>query len=454
MIPTLRTTAPSAAVASTLWEVEHVFGRAPLDQFLTAIRGLSDALIRHLHRSDLTCAQQQLAVLKLCNLLVLRHQTEARNSHLVARPFGLLVDPSNSCNLRCPGCIHLSPFREEMSWPSGFLREETFAAFLAQFGPFATHINMYLSGEPLLNPKTPRLIEMARRYLLHTRMATSMSVEHVDFEALVASGLSSIQMCVDGASRETLPVYRRRGNFALIIANMRALVEARRKLRSATPYLVWIFLVFEHNKHEITIATKMAEDLGLDAVEFARPYAVGDHAPEVQVTRNVRYHRVTFRPEEPCRRTALDHSTVALSEAEIARAFDGAWPTPTTREPPVSESPELCPWLYESAGIDAHGRVIPCCCPPYANGDQVFGQIGAGSDPFNTRKYQFARDHFSRGAQWSEADGDDRPYCVGCEYEKRAETSRGDVCDYLVASSLFDNMPSDAIGLVEATLKP
>ena len=55
-----------------------------------------------------------------------------------------------------------------MSWPSGFLREETFAAFLAQFGPFATHINMYLSGEPLLNPKTPRLIEMARRSQAHS----------------------------------------------------------------------------------------------------------------------------------------------------------------------------------------------------------------------------------------------------------------------------------------------
>src|SRR6266536_75694 len=46
--------------------------------------------------------------LKVLNLILAKYHFVSRSAVLVSRPFGLLVDPSNGCNLACPGCVHSS----------------------------------------------------------------------------------------------------------------------------------------------------------------------------------------------------------------------------------------------------------------------------------------------------------------------------------------------------------
>ncbi|MFQ5425618.1 MAG: hypothetical protein ACE5EV_00890, partial [Gaiellales bacterium] len=48
----------------------------------------------------------KLLTLKLCNLLVAKFHVRHRHTVLASRPTQFTLDPSNACQLRCPGCVH------------------------------------------------------------------------------------------------------------------------------------------------------------------------------------------------------------------------------------------------------------------------------------------------------------------------------------------------------------
>lgn len=66
--------------------------------------------------------------LKILNLFLARHHLRARSASMLSRPFGLIVDPSNMCQLACPGCVHSA--RNEalkvFDWPNGTLTGDRF----------------------------------------------------------------------------------------------------------------------------------------------------------------------------------------------------------------------------------------------------------------------------------------------------------------------------------------
>jgi hypothetical protein len=87
--------------------------------------------------------------LKILNLLLARYHFQARSTSLLSRPFGLVVDPSNVCQLACPGCVHST--RNEalqlFDWPKGTLSEDRLAALLKRYGPYAIGTLFYNYGE-------------------------------------------------------------------------------------------------------------------------------------------------------------------------------------------------------------------------------------------------------------------------------------------------------------------
>jgi len=94
--------------------------------------------------------------LKVLNLFLARYHFQARSACLLSRPFGLVVDPSNACQLACPGCVH--SVRNEalqlFDWPKATLSEDRFSALLKRYGPYAIEVYFYNYGEPLLNLNT------------------------------------------------------------------------------------------------------------------------------------------------------------------------------------------------------------------------------------------------------------------------------------------------------------
>ncbi len=353
---------------------------------------------------------------KILNLFLARHHLHARSAFVSSRPFGLVIDPSNLCQLACPGCVHSA--RNEalkvFDWPKGTLSEARFSALLKLYGPYAIGAYFCNYGEPLLNLQTPRLIRLAKTYLMGTALSTSLSVRKLDAEAYVESGLDFMVISVDGATQPVYERFRRNGDLELVYSNIRKLVDAKRRLRKRTPVLSWNFLAFEHNAHEISMAARMARKLGVNQFRIVNPFDVGWDDPDIRPA-----------PVEG-RVQLLDWWSIAseadnwnpfpesLDDGAIAGAFEKPWNLQADGDSPPA-SGHTCHWLYKNIVMDATGRILPCCGGPRHDTNLVFGSFdGSGGDVFNSERYRQARSWFAGRA----AASGDAPHCTQCEWDQ------------------------------------
>jgi MoaA/NifB/PqqE/SkfB family radical SAM enzyme len=360
----------------------------------------------------------QALTLKILNLCLARYHFQARSASVVSRPFGLVIDPSNMCQLACPGCVH-SIRNEELKvfdWPKGTLSEDRLSALLKLYGPYAIGVYFCNYGEPLLNLNTPKLIRLAKSYLLGTALSTSLSVRRFDAEAYVQSGLDFMVLSIDGATQPVYERFRRNGDLELVLSNVRKLVDAKRKLHKRTPVLSWNFLAFEHNTHEIPLATRMARRLGVDFFRVVNPFDVRWDDPEMRPAdvkggvRRLNWLSISNQPEN------WNPFPDNVDSGAIQRAFENPWnQEAASHSPPTSG--HTCHWLYKNMIMDAGGRIMPCCGGPRPDINLVFDTFdGKGSDPFNSERYRQARAWFSGGAPASISG--DAPHCTRCEWDQ------------------------------------
>jgi hypothetical protein len=83
--------------------------------------------------------------------------------------------------------------------------------------------------------------------------------------AIIRSGLTYLTASVDGADQQSYEIYRRGGNFDLVLDNLRTLVRLKRELHSEFPRLCWQYLIFAHNEGRVDEACRLAREIGLDS---------------------------------------------------------------------------------------------------------------------------------------------------------------------------------------------
>jgi MoaA/NifB/PqqE/SkfB family radical SAM enzyme len=376
-------------------------------------------------RTRFSPVEAQALTLKILNLFLSRYHFRARDAVLLSHPFGIVVDPSNMCQLACPGCVHSerSELVQLFDWPKGTLSESRFAALLQLYGPRALAVYFCDYGEPLLNLSTPRLIRMAKSYLLSAALSTSLSVRRFDPEAYVASGLDVMNLSIDGATQNVYELFRRKGNLQLVLDNVTRLVEAKRKQGKRTPLLSWNFLAFDHNVHEIELAERTARKLGVNYFRVVNPFDVGWDDPEIRPAKRQEYVKRLDRtsianPPENWNPFPGELEAGAFAAA-LERPFNAGQhamaPSATSTATIHAGAGHTCHWLYKNIVVDATGRVIPCCGAPTPDQALIFGNLDAtDGDPFNSRKYLQARIHFTGAAQ---AD-DNSPQCTRCDWDQ------------------------------------
>src|SRR6202158_2314821 len=180
-------------------------------------------------------------------------------------PVAAYIEPTSFCNLRCPACP--TGLRLGLR-PSVAIKEDLFKSAIDELGDYIFHLNMYNWGEPLLHKQTPKLIRYAKEKDIKILMSTNLSIKLTDdyIENLVKSGLDSLIVSLDGASEETYKRYRISGDFNLVRNNILRIQEVKKRLGVQTPKVIWQFLVFKHNEHEIEQARALYKDWGADAI--------------------------------------------------------------------------------------------------------------------------------------------------------------------------------------------
>ena len=364
--------------------------------------------------------------LKVLNLLLARHHFRARSTSLLSRPFGLVVDPSNVCQLACPGCVHSdrSELLQIFDWPKGTLSETRLSALLKRYSPYAIEMLFYNYGEPLLNLGTPRLIRMAKSCLMKTAISTTLSVRRFDAEAYVESGLDLVHLSIDGATQPVYQRFRRNGDLELVLGNLRKLVDAKRRLGKRYPILDWNFLAFEHNAHEIPLAARMARKLGVNTFRVVNPFDVSWDDAEIRpamLKPRVAGDRRFDWPSLADQPTNWNPFPESVDGNAILEAYENPWAGQAADDSPPSPG-HSCHWLYKNMVMDATGRIMPCCGSPRPDINLVFGKFdGNGTDPFNSEKYREARAWFS-GEVLPPAfpTSNDAPHCTQCEWDHTA----------------------------------
>ena len=182
-------------------------------------------------------------------------------------PRHFFLESGNICNLRCPFC-GTGLRRRNVS--RGFLRRTDFAVILEKIAPYGDHLSFYNYGEPFLNPEFLEMVAMARDRGVKCSTHSNLTAVEFDDEtarAVIDSGLLFISASIDGASQETYGRYRIGGNFERAVKNLAKLREIREKTGSATPHLVWKFLINRFNENEQEKARQLAAEIGVE-LEF------------------------------------------------------------------------------------------------------------------------------------------------------------------------------------------
>ncbi len=174
------------------------------------------------------------------------------------------LDAATACQLKCPSCPTAKGVISK-NLGTGFLRFEDFKKFI-QATPAISSIELANWGEIFLNPHLEKILEFACANNIVMKADSGANMNHISdsvLEALVKYKVRSLTCSIDGASQEAYAIYRVNGDFAKVIDNIKKINAFKKIYSSPFPALLWQYVAFGHNEHEITRAREMARELDM-----------------------------------------------------------------------------------------------------------------------------------------------------------------------------------------------
>ncbi|MCF7920068.1 MAG: SPASM domain-containing protein [Candidatus Cloacimonetes bacterium] len=205
----------------------------------------------------------------------------------------IMIEPGNICNLRCPLC---PTGNGSLQRPKGYMDLETFRQIIDQTYKHSFMVVLWNQGEPFLNDKILEMVKYADQRKMFTLLSTNGNI-YPEPEDIVASGLDSLIISLDGASQETYNKYRINGRLSKVLGFAEELVQARKKLKKKNPLLRWQFLVMKHNEHEIEAIKLEAKQIGVDNLELKTVQIYSPEDIENFLPLNPRYRRYKITGE-------------------------------------------------------------------------------------------------------------------------------------------------------------
>ena len=242
-------------------------------------------------------------------------------------PVSLSIEPTTSCNLRCPECP--SGLRS-FSRPTGMLGEDVFEKTIDEVSKYTAYLILYFQGEPYLNKKFFNYVRYAKQKNMYTATSTNAHYLTDDIaKKTVESGLDRLIISIDGTTQETYAQYRIGGELEKVLEGARNMVKWKKALKSNTPHLIFQMVVFSTNEHQIDNLHRLADEIGIDEVGIKT----------AQVYDYTHGNALLPAQEKYSRYRKLPDGTYALK----------------------NEMLNQCWRMWSGAVITWDGRVVPCC---------------------------------------------------------------------------------------------
>lgn len=242
-------------------------------------------------------------------------------------PVSIAIEPTTSCNLRCPECP--SGLRS-FSRATGMIDTALFENVISQLKNKISYLTFYFQGEPYLHKQFLQMVQHAVIKRIYTATSTNGHYLTPEMaEATVKSGLHRLIISIDGTTQEVYEQYRIGGDLNKVLQGAKNVIAAKRKLQSYTPHVIFQFLVVKPNQHQINEVQKIATEIGVDEVRFktAQVYDFENGNPLIPTIE--KYARYKQDP-------------------------NGTYKIKSTLD-------DNCRKLWHSCVITWNGNVVPCC---------------------------------------------------------------------------------------------
>ena len=250
-----------------------------------------------------------------------------RKAIVIGKPWAASIEPTTSCNLRCPEC---PTGMQSLSRNKGNMNLDLFRNILEKLSPDLIHLTLYFQGEPMLNLHFPEMVQLARSRNIFVATSTNghfLNDENVD--KIIKSGLSHLIISLDGLDQQTYEKYRVNGDFQTVIDGIHRLVSARKAAKLNFPFIELQFLVMRHNEHQIKHVEEFAARSGVDKLSYKTAQVYN------------------FDSENTIIPTLKEKS-------RYSQLPDGSWVM-------VKKIRNRCHRIWSSIVVTWDGKVVPCC---------------------------------------------------------------------------------------------
>jgi len=289
------------------------------------------------------------------------------------------IETTTACYLKCIHCEHTH--WKDKSYLNQHLSINTLEAVLDSV-PNLHWLNLTGEGTSILNPDFNKMVmEVKRRgiYLDFSHDFARLPQETI--ECWVDNDVDRIYWSIDGCTKETYEKIRVGAKFEDTIANVKRLVEYKKKRHSPLPEICFRFCFFKHNVHEVEYLPGFLASLVDDVKDY------GDE-PSINIVALLEFKETRdWAREIP---EIIVESTDRLSRGY---GFTNYWSHPTHVEqdkPPL----DYCTFWSEPY-VMITGHVVPDCAVMMSNSrpkleELAFGNIHEQSlkDIWNSKRYK------------------------------------------------------------------
>lgn len=276
-------------------------------------------------------------------------------------PTAYALGITNVCNLRCPLCVTGVNAQDKSL---KFMDVDLYKNIIDRIKNHAQLVQLYRWGESLLHKDFVEMLEYANRFDLNTEISSNMSLSGVEdkLEAMVIHRLKTLIVSFDGINQEDYSRYRVKGDFELVLENLRKLKEFKTKHNSKYPIVKLQYLRNKFTTNQFEIIQSKLEEFNADECfqcDMTSMFKDRNRANLLQ----------WFTEEEIKQRKFLDVD--------------------------VTMQKTVCNYLYNFMIIEQDGSIPACCFSTKKSDDFSFWQSELSLiEMYNSQKFVEARENF------------------------------------------------------------
>ena len=294
-----------------------------------------------------------------------RTSKKTKKAIVKGRPFSISIEPTTACNLGCPECPSgLKQFTRK----TGNLKQSLNKKIIDDLSKELFYLTFYFQGEPYINPNFLDFVSYAKSKKIYTATSTNAHfLTPKNSEKTVKSGLDRLIISIDGSTQEVYEQYRKEGSIEKVIEGTRNIIEAKKKFKSRTPYVIFQFLVVKPNEHQIDEVRKLSKELGVDELKLKSAQVYNYKNGNPLIPDNEKYSRYKKQKD----------GTYILKNA----MDDECWR------------------MWQGSVITWDGKVVPCCFDKDAK--HQFGDLSKSKfdDIWHNNQYQNFRNQLLKNRE-------------------------------------------------------